>query len=116
MPDSVSLQHWLLRFGSASADLRLIVGDFVEWLGNGRPPWAVYWALMSGRLIVLDKQPGIRPVRVGESWRRLMAKCLLKAVGPEAKTACGTTQLAGGGPGGGDRGHHPHDACPLGGA
>ena len=37
--DSVSLQHWLLRFGAASAELRLIVGDFVEWLENGRPPW-----------------------------------------------------------------------------
>ena len=36
--DSVSSQHWLLRFGAASADLRMIVGDFVEWLGNGRPP------------------------------------------------------------------------------
>ena len=36
--DSVSLQHWLLRFGVASGELRLIVGDFVEWLGNGSPP------------------------------------------------------------------------------
>ena len=41
--DSVSLQHWLLRFGAASADLRLIFGDFVEWLVNRRPPWAAYW-------------------------------------------------------------------------
>ena len=63
--DSVSLQHWLLRFGAASVEIRLIVGDFVEWLGNGRPPWAAYRALMSGQLIALDKQPGIRPVRVG---------------------------------------------------
>ena len=89
--DSVSLQHWLLRFGSASAELRQIVGNFVEWLGNGRPPWAAYWALMSGRLIALDKQPGIRPVGVGGTWRRLMAKCLLEVAGPEAKSACGTT-------------------------
>ena len=74
----------------------MIVGDFVEWLGNGRPPWATYRALMSGRLIALDKQPGIRPVVVGETWRRLMAKCLLRVLGPEAKTACGTTQLTGG--------------------
>ena len=81
--DSVSLQHWLLRFGAASAELRLIVGDFVEWLGNGRPPWAAYRSLMSGRLIALDKQPGIRPVGVGETWRRLMAKCLLKVARPE---------------------------------
>ena len=90
----MSLQHWLLRFGSASAELRLIVGDFLEGLGNGRPPWAAYRALMSGRLIALDKQPGIRQVGVGGTWRRLMAKCLLKVARPEAKTACGTTQLA----------------------
>ena len=38
--DSVLLQHWLLRFGAASAELWLIVGDFVEWMVNGRPPWA----------------------------------------------------------------------------
>ena len=90
------LQHWLLRFGAASAELRLIIGDFVEWLGNGRPPWAAYRALMSGRLIALYKQPGISPVGVGETWRRMMAKCLLKVAGPEAKSACGTRQLAGG--------------------
>ena len=51
---------------------------------------------MSGRLIALDKQPGIRPVGVGETWRRLMAKCLIKVTGPEAKAAYGITQLAGG--------------------
>ena len=51
---------------------------------------------MSSWLIALDKQPGIWPVIVGETWRRLMAKCLLKVAGPEAKTACGTTQLTGG--------------------
>ena len=93
--DSVSLQHWLLRFSAASAVLRLIVGDFVKWFGNGRPPWVAYWELMSGRLIALVKQPGIEPVGVGETWRRMMAKCLLRVSGPEAKAACGTTQLAG---------------------
>ena len=67
--DSVSLQHWMLQFGAASAELRLIVGDFVEWLGNGRPHWDAYRALMSGQLITLDKQPGIRTVGVGETWR-----------------------------------------------
>ena len=92
----MSLQHWLLWFGAASAELRKIVGDLVEWLGNGRPPWAAYRALMSGQLVVLDKQPGTRPVGVGETWRHLMAKCLLKVAGPEAKSACGTTQLTGG--------------------
>ena len=94
--DSVSLQYWLLRFVAASGELRLIFGDFVEWLGNGRPAWAAYRALMSGRLIALDKQNVIRPAGVGETWWRMMAKCLLRVARPEAKAACRTMQLAGG--------------------
>ena len=50
---------------------------------------------MSGRLIALDNSPGIRPVGIGETWRRLLAKCLLRVSGQEAKAACGTEQLAG---------------------
>ena len=94
--DSVSLQHWLLRFGAASRELRLIVADFGEWLYNGWPPWSAYHAMMSGRLIALEKCPGIRLVGIGETWRRLLAKCLLRVTGQEAKAACGTEQLAGG--------------------
>ena len=68
----------------------------MEWLGNGQPPLSAYRALMSVRMITLDKQPGIRPFRAGETWRRMMVKCLLRVTGPEAKAACGTTHLAGG--------------------
>ena len=92
----MSLQNWLLQFGAASAELRLIIGYLIEWLGNWWPPWAAFRALMRGRLIMLDKQPGIRPVGVGETWRRLMAKCLLMVAVPRAKAAYGTTQLTGG--------------------
>ena len=51
--------------------------------------------MMAGRLIALDKCPGVRPVRIGETWRRLLAKCLLRVTGQYAKAACGTEQLAG---------------------
>ena len=68
----------------------------MEWMGNGRPPWSAHRALMSGRLITLNKQPGIKPFRVGEIWWRLMSKCLLWVVGPETKATCRTNQLAGG--------------------
>ena len=74
----------------------MIVADMGEWLSNGWPPWAAYRALMSCRLIALDKIPGIRPVGIGETWRRLLARCLLRVSGQEAKAACGTEQLAGG--------------------
>ena len=79
--DLVSLQNWLLRFGVASKKLRLLVAEFGEWLLNGRPPWAAYRAMMSGRLIALKKNSGIRPVGIGETWRRLLAKCLLQVTG-----------------------------------
>ena len=95
--DSVSLQHWLLRFREASGELRQIVAQFGECLSNGRPPWAAYCAMMSGRLIALDKIPGIKPVGIGETWRRLLEKCLLRVTGKEAKAACRMEQLTGGG-------------------
>ena len=76
--------------------MRLIVAEMGEWLSNGRPHWSAYCVLMSGRFIALDKSPGIRPVGIGETWRRLLAKCLLRVSGQEAKTACRTEHLAGG--------------------
>ena len=79
--DLVSLQHWILRFGAASGELRMIVAEFGEWICNGLPPWAAYCAMMSGRLIALDKCPGIIPVGIDETWRRLLAKCLLRLTG-----------------------------------
>ena len=51
---------------------------------------------MSGRLISLDKQSEFRPVGVGETWQRLMLKCVLGITGQDSKAACGTEQLAGG--------------------
>ena len=48
---------------------------------------------MSGRLIALDKQPGVRPVGVGETWRQMFAKIVLKVMGPEATMAFQDDQL-----------------------
>ena len=72
--DLVSLQNWILHFGAVSGELGLTVGNFTEWMENGRPPWAAYRELMGRRMIDLDKQQGFRPVRVGETYHRLMAK------------------------------------------
>ena len=52
--------------------------------------------MISGRLIALDKQPGIKTFGVGETWRRLMAKCLLQVTGQEVKDSCRTVKLEGG--------------------
>ena len=77
-----------MKFGEEITRLRTSVETFFDWLANGNLPWAAYCAFMSVRLIAIDKQPGVRPVGVGETWRRLFAKIILKVVGPEATMAC----------------------------
>ncbi len=94
--DAQSIQHWLLRFGQASQGLRKAVSEFTDWMANDQQPWAAYRALKAGRLVALEKCPGVRPVGIGESWNRLFAKCVMLLAGAEAKDACGIDQLCAG--------------------
>ena len=52
--------------------------------------------MMAGRLIALDKCPGVRPIGVGEVWRQLFAKLIFRESGREATSACGSQQLCAG--------------------
>ena len=85
--ESEALQGWLLKFGDNSKRLHTSVETFADWIANNIPPCAAYFAFMSGRLIALDKQPGVCTVGVGETWRHLFAKCVLRVTGPEATRA-----------------------------
>ena len=86
--DSEALQGWILKFGVDSTRLHTSVETFVDWIANGSPPWTAYRAFMSGRLIALDKQPDIFLVGVGETWRRLFDKIVLKVMVLDAMTSC----------------------------
>ena len=94
--DSSSLKSILLQHGGASKQLRLSVAKFVRWMSNDYPPWAAYRALMMNRLVALNKSPGVRPLGIGDVWRRLFAKCNLVWSGPQAQAACGSDQLCAG--------------------
>jgi hypothetical protein len=48
---------------------------------------------MAGRLVALDKCPGIGPIGVGKTWRRLAAKATLLVSGCDAKEQYGIDQL-----------------------
>ena len=77
--DYEALQGWLLKFGDEITRLRTSIETFVDWLANGRPPWEAYHKFMSGRMIALDKQPGVRPIGVGETWRHIFPRLYLRS-------------------------------------
>jgi hypothetical protein len=91
--DAVAAASMLLRFGKASEGLRTELAAWVNWLSESSPPWARYRALMASRLIALDKDPGVRPIGIGEIWRRLFAKCVLRQCVFQATVAAGDSNL-----------------------
>jgi hypothetical protein len=104
--DSQAVAHWLLAYGNASATLRHALASFTNWLANTLPPWAAYRALWAGRLLALDKMPGIRPIGIGETWRRAIAKAVLLVTAEEVTMSCKTDNLCGGLSGGIDGAIH----------
>ena len=52
--------------------------------------------MMGARLCALDKQPGVRPLGIGEIWQRSIAKCAISIRGEDVKAACGIKQLCAG--------------------
>ena len=72
------------------------VARLADWMDNSSPPLAAYCTLMECRLVALDKRPGVRPVGIGGKLRRSLAKLVMRAVGDQAKTACGNFQLCAG--------------------
>ena len=51
---------------------------------------------MSGRLIAPEKHPDARPVRVGETWRRLFDKIVLRVTRLEPNSTCQYEQICAG--------------------
>ena len=94
--EAMELCNWLLCFGSASEQFRVVVASLADWMANYSPPWAAYLTLMTCRLVGLDKRPGVRPVVIGETLRRALAKLVMRAAGDQSKTACGNLQLCAG--------------------
>ena len=90
------LLNWLLCFGCASYELRVVLTRMADWMAYSSPPWAAYCALMACRLVSLDKRLGVRPVSVGETFCRALAKRVVRAARDQAKTACGNLQMCAG--------------------
>ena len=92
----MELQNWLLCFGCASEEFRVVVAILDDWMANSSPLWAAYRALMACSLMALDKRPGVLPMGIGETLRRALTKLVMRAAGEQEKTACGNLQLCAG--------------------
>ena len=87
------MQLWLKQYGRFSKFLREEIALFVEWLSNESPSWAAIKAFMVGRLLALNKLPGILPLGCGKTLSCLFAKCLLHVAMSEAELTCGTGHI-----------------------
>ena len=94
--DSNSLQRMMSNFGQTSRALQTQFALMTSWLANTTAPWAAYRGLVAGRLVAVDKQPGVRPVGIGESWRRMMGKIVIHLTSGEAARSCKENQLCAG--------------------
>ena len=65
--EAMELCNWLLCFGCASEELRIVVASLADWMTNSPLPRSAYCSLMAGRQVALDKRHGVRPVGIGET-------------------------------------------------
>ena len=77
--DAIHWQDALLPYGAHSGRLRESVATLCRRLANTIVPWEDVRSLVSSRLIAIDKCPGVRPIWVGESLRRMIGKVICLA-------------------------------------
>uniref|UniRef100_A0A1X7SXG4 Reverse transcriptase domain-containing protein n=1 Tax=Amphimedon queenslandica TaxID=400682 RepID=A0A1X7SXG4_AMPQE len=94
--DSAHWQDILCRFGASSRRLCDSIAGLSRSLSNSLVDWSRIQALLANRLIALDKQPGIRPIGIGETLRRIICKVVCMVTRDDATSVCGTEQLCAG--------------------
>ena len=91
--EAIELRNWILRFGCALEEFRVIVADLEDWMANYSHPLDTYHNLMACRLVALDTHPGLCPIGIRETLRQAIAKIVMRAAGDQEKTVCGSIQL-----------------------
>ena len=88
-----------LRSALASFARKISTTETEVLVSNGTT-YTNFEAWTACRLIPLDKNPGVRPIGVGEVLRRIIGKAILSVIKPEILSSAGNLQLCAGQAGG----------------
>ena len=94
--DAAAWRRLCCSFGKASTTLCSAVAGLTRHLATTHVDPKGISALLAGRLIPLDKNPGVRPIGIGEVLRRFIAKLILRVVGRDVQKAAGSLQVCAG--------------------
>ena len=91
--DADDWRRWLSNFGQSSTNLCRTLASFARRLATEKVNEEVLRPYNACRLIPLDKNPGVRPIGVGEIIRRISARVILKCISNDLKALGGNNQL-----------------------
>ena len=96
MGDSYVWRRMLVSFEAASRDLCDTVAGVARRIATEHVDPTGLLFLLNNRLFPLDKDPGVRPVGIGEVLRRIIGKSVLMIVKKDVMLAAGATQVCAG--------------------
>ena len=100
MGDSYVWRRMLVSLKSASQELCEAVAEVSHHLATNHVNPEGLNPLLNNRLIPLDKDPGVRPVGIGEVLRRIVGKSLIIVLKNDITQAAGISQVYAGHPAG----------------
>ena len=104
--DALAWRRMCSSFKDASNSLCEAIAGVARRLSTNRVSPSSIEALLSCRLVPLNKNPGVRPIGVGEVMRRVIGKAILKVVKKDVMAAAGPLQVCSGIPSGGEAAVH----------
>ena len=84
------------HFGKSSFDLCKAFSDVIRKICSIENQSASLEAFLACRVIPLDKNPGLRPIGIGEVLRRIAGKVVVTHIRTEIVTSVGTPQVCAG--------------------
>ena len=93
-------KHGINLRSSIAKMTRVLCTEELQINGNANKETTSIEAYTACRLIPLDKNPGVRPIGIGEVLRRIIGKSIISVIRPDIVESAGNLQLCAGQPAG----------------